>query len=430
VTTSRAWLPAGSAALAAAVESEVFRTDPAALMGEVEHLAAASRKLHEADYINLNPAGNVMTTRAEALLAQGLGTRPSLGYPGAKHEAGVAELERIELIAASLASRLFGARYADVRLPSGSIANLAVFMATIRPGETIISPPAAIGGHASCRQVGAAGRYGLRVIEGPVDASAYSYDLAALRQLCRAERPRLVVVGGSLNLFPHPLGAIVEIARETGALVLYDAAHVAGLIAGDCWQNPLIEGADIVTMSTYKSLGGPAGGLVLTNDAALAEAIDDVVFPALTANFDMGRVAALAVSLAESMAHGRVYAETMCDNAAALATALDTLGVELFGRANGFTRSHQLAITAGTYGGAQRAQASLFTANLLTTTIGLPGDGEFEVGGIRLGTSELTRIGLRPSDMSELASLIAHALRDPPEPKPAAATALRRRFRQ
>jgi glycine hydroxymethyltransferase len=426
--TPAPWLPAAAAALAAEVEASL---DPAVAAEAIERLVTAQDAVAAAT-INLNPAANVMNPRAEALLARGLSTRPALGPPGAKHETGVEAIGRIELIAAGLACRLFAGRIAEIRLPSGSLANLAAFHALTEAGDTVIVPPAAIGGHASHHRPGAAGLRGLRVLEAPVDAGRYAIDLDGLRALARAERPALIVAGGSLNLFPPHLAELHAIADEAGARFLYDAAHVAGLIAGGAWPQPLAEGADLLTMSTYKSLGGPAGGLIVASDPVLAERIDRVAFPGLTANSDAGRAAALAVALADAHKHGAAYAAEMIASARALAEALAGHGVAVYAAAHGFTASHQFAIEAGDPAAADAAVRRLRAAGLLATTIGLPGDRSGRPRGIRMGTPEVVRRGLTAADMPELAGLIAEALRGPVPPEAVAArvTALRSRFRR
>ncbi len=238
-------------------------------------------------------------------MARGLGSRASLGYPGDKYEMGLEAIERIEVVAAELAARVFGARFAEVRVGSGALANLYVFMATCRPGDTIIAPPPAIGGHVTHHAAGAAGLYGLRTVPAPVSADGYTVDVDALGALAAEVKPRLITIGGSLNLFAHTRWrAIRAIADGVGARLLFDAAHLSGMVAGKAWPQPLEEGAHAITMSTYKSLGGPAGGLIVSNDAALMERIDAIAYPGLTANFDAGRTAALARGLLDWTVHG------------------------------------------------------------------------------------------------------------------------------
>ena len=155
---------------------------------------------------------------------------------------------------------------------------------------------------------GCAGRFGLEIHSAPVDADGYTVDVAALRTQARSLRPKLITIGCSLNLFPHPVREIRAIADDIGALVLFDAAHLCGMVAGHAWPQPLDEGAHLMTMSTYKSLGGPASGLIVTNDPAIAEKLEAIAFPGLTANFDAAKSAALAITLLDWKDHGRAYA--------------------------------------------------------------------------------------------------------------------------
>ncbi|MGE0240695.1 MAG: serine hydroxymethyltransferase, partial [Parvibaculaceae bacterium] len=318
--------------------------------------------------------------------------------------------------------------FAEIRVGSGALANLYAFMATTKPGDAIIVPPAAIGGHVTHHGAGAAGLYGLRIHEAPIDAATYAIDIAKLKTMTQSLRPKLITLGGSLNLFPWDVKAVRAIADEVGARILFDAAHLCGMIAGRAWANPLAEGADLMTMSTYKSLGGPAGGLVLTNDAKLAEALDHIAFPGLTANFDVAKSAALAVTLLDWRDYGPRYAQAMADTAQALAAALAARGIPVFGTDAGFTRSHQFAIRARGFGGGQTVSAKLRLANILACGIGLP-EAEVvgDMNGLRLGTPEIVRWGMGPEHMQELAQLIAEALATN---DPASLAARVSRFRQ
>jgi glycine hydroxymethyltransferase len=383
------------------------------MTARIEALAKRSREIHERDCFNLNPATNVMTPRAEALLASGMGVRPSLGYPGEKYETGLEAIEEIEIIAAELAAQVFDAPFAEIRVPSGAMANLYGFMALTRPGDTIIAPSAEIGGHVTHHADGCAGLFGLRTVSAPVDATQYTLDIDALRDLAVTEKPRLITVGGSLNLWPHDVAAVRGIADQVGAKVLFDAAHQCGMIAGGQWPNPLDQGAHMMTMSTYKSLGGPPSGLIVTRDAEIAERIEAIAFPGMTANFDAAKSAALAVTLLDWRDFGRDYAAAMADLASALTTALTAQGIEVFGAAKGHTASHQFALNAVPLGGGQAASARLRKAGFLACGISLPGPGiAGDLNGLRMGTPELVRWGVTPQDAPRMAALIARALRD------------------
>lgn len=405
-------LPPVAQARVDAIDAATKTLDGAALIDRVEALARENKMIHERNCFNLNPATNVMNPRAESVLASGLGTRPSLGYPGDKYEMGLEAIEEIEAIATRLSAEVFKARFAEIRVPSGAIANLYAFMATCQPGDTIIAPPAAIGGHVTHHQAGCAGLYGLRTLNAPIAADGYTVDLDALRDMVQKERPKLVTIGGSLNLMPHPVAEIVAIAREVDAKVLFDAAHQCGIIAGGAWDNPLDLGADLMTMSTYKSLGGPPAGLIVTNDEALASRLDAIAFPGMTANFDVAKSAALAMTMADWRDFGADYAAQMIALAEALAAELKALDMPVFETKQGATRSHQFALEAAAFGGGQTASKKLREGGFLACGIGLPIDAVVDdLNGLRLGTPELARFGMTAADMPRLAQMIADVLR-------------------
>jgi glycine hydroxymethyltransferase len=413
-TARRNWVPPHCEDYVQRLAGEAAATATEQLAARIVTLAVENRAIHERRCFNLNPATNVMNPRAEALLAAGLGSRPSLGYPGDKYEMGLEAVEQIEAIAAELCAEIFQARFAEIRVASGALANLYAFMATCKPGDRIVVPSPAIGGHITHHAAGAAGLYGLEIHSAPIDAENYTVDLEALHKMARQLRPKLISVGGSLNLFPHPVREVRAIADEVGAKVLFDAAHLCGMLAGRAWANPLRDGAHLITMSTYKSLGGPAGGLIVTDDAAIAERLDHIAYPGLTANFDAGRAAALALTMLDWREHGPANASAMVDVAKALAEALVSEGLPVFATAKGFTASHQFALEAARFGGGQAAAKTLRKSNFLACGIGLPiaavaGD----VNGLRIGTPELVRWGVTVKDAPALGKLIARALTSP-----------------
>ena len=402
----RPWVPETSEQLVQRIADSVADAPVDSVADRIESLAGANRRIHDVDCINLNPAANTMNPRAEALLASGLGSRPSLGYPGDKYEMGLEAIEEIEVIAAELAARVFNSAYAEVRVGSGALANLYAFMATCRSGDPIIVPPATIGGHVTHNTAGAAGWFGLEIHEAPVDPDRYTVDVDGVRALAKRVRPSLISIGGSLNLGHHPVGALREVADEVGAVLLFDAAHLSGLIAGGAWPNPLDDGAHVMTMSAYKSLAGPPAGLLVTNDAAIAQRVDAIAFPGLTANFDAANSAALAVTLGDWLVCGAAYAADMVVAAQRLADELEHRGLPVHRAGDRpATVSHAFALRSPDGDGHATARR-LRRSNLLTSAIGLPDDAG---AGVRVGTNEAVRWGMDADAMPELADLVASA---------------------
>ncbi|WP_439143703.1 serine hydroxymethyltransferase [Planktotalea sp.] len=408
----RHWVPAACETRVTEITQQTITRSTAQNAARLTTLIEKNRDIHKRECFNLNPATNVMNPRAEAMLASGLGSRPSLGYPGDKYEMGLEAIEEIEVIAAELCAQVFDAKYAEIRVPSGAIANLYGFMATCKAGDTIIAPPASIGGHVTHHLDGCAGLFGLKTVPAPVNADGYTLDVDGLRALAHEVKPKLITVGSSLNLQEHPVAEVRAIADEVGAKVLFDAAHQCGIIAGKSWKNPLNEGAHLMTMSTYKSLGGPASGLIVSNDAELMQRIDAIAFPGMTANFDAAKSAALAVTMLDWLDHGVAYSTQMIATAQALASAIATQGLPVFKTTQGHTQSHQFAIEAANFGGGQAASKTLRQAGFLACGIGLPIENVAgDMNGLRIGTPELVRWGVTPEHADQLAALIAKALR-------------------
>jgi glycine hydroxymethyltransferase len=229
----------------------------------------------------------------------------------------------------------------------------------------------------------------------PLPVRDYDVDLDALEEFLARERPVLVVLGASLMLFPHRVREIAAVVRVP---LLYDASHVAGLIAEGRFQDPLAEGADLVTFSTYKSFCGPPGGAIVTNDAALAEAVATAVFPGLTANYDASRLVPLTAAALERERSAGAYADQCIANARALAQALAAEGFDVAGAERGFTDSHHIALR----GGGAEAARRLAEANILLSASG--------DGGLRIGTQVITRQGFAETDMPHVAAACAAVL--------------------
>jgi glycine hydroxymethyltransferase len=418
-SSEKPWLPDDCAAVVAGVERLLAKASGlAAIEASLMQLVDDHERHLDRESLGLNAGTNVMNPRAAALLSRSLGNRPSLGYPGDKYEMGMEYAGQIEVIAENLVKRLFNAPYAEIRVGSGALANLYSFMAVAKPGDRIMAFTGEMGGHVTHHAAGAAGLYGLDIHPVPHDGARMTIDLEALRREANRLQPKLITVAGSLCLYPYPVREVRAIADEVGALVLYDAAHMGGMIAGKRFQQPLGEGAHLMTLSTYKAFGGPPSGLVLTTEKELAQRLDRIAYPGLTANFDLGKTAALAFSVLDLLEFGEAYADQCVRNAQCLGNALAAEGLtvhSIAGRPH--TESHHLALHAAPYGGGQTASRHLARANILLCGIGLPiAPVANDLNGIRIGTQEVTRFGMDEAAMTEIAGLMARVMIDKEEP--------------
>src|SRR6266702_4596975 len=241
IAPAKAWLPAESQKLIAEAEARLVGNSGDTVEARLLRLIDAHERHMDRESIGLNAGTNVMNPRAAALLARSLGNRPSLGYPGDKYEMGMEFAGEIEVVTEALVRRLFNAPYAEIRVGSGALANLYAFMATCKPGERILAFPPEMGGHVTHHHAGVAGLYGLETHAMPYDGKRMAIDLDRLRREARRLQPKLITLAGSLCLFPYAVREAREIADEVGAYLLYDAAHMGGVIAGGRFQQPLAE---------------------------------------------------------------------------------------------------------------------------------------------------------------------------------------------
>ena len=365
--------------------------------------------------LNLYAGTNRQSEAVRAALASTLNARPSLGDPGDKYETGLAFSDLIEKWVDEHLRRLLNAAHVEYRVLSGSMANLYAYMASTQPGDTIYAMPDELAGHATHHQNGAAGLYGLNVVPIPYHKGTHLIDWEAWYADITHVRPALVIMGTSLPLLPVDIGRASELVNDVGGVLMYDAAHVAGLVVSGRFQRPLAEGASLLTMSTYKTFGGPPGGIVATNNRHLAERVKAVAYPGMTANFDMARVAGLGVSALEQETYGDAYAAQCIENARALAEALMLSDIPVW-LPNGHvpTESHLVAIDAHKFGGGTRAARLAELSNVLFSGIPLPIEAIVgDYNGIRLGTQELTRIGMTESHMGDVARFLKLALERP-----------------
>ncbi len=358
------------------------------------------------------------------------GNRYAEGWPGERIYAGCTYIDQVELLCIDLAKKLYKAEFVDVRPISGVVANLVAYSAFAEPGDCMLALSIPSGGHISMGKKklgGTAGAVrGLEVEYLPLNEKELNIDIdEAIKRtdnLVKDGRsPKIVMFGGSVLPFPHPVKELEGYLHNLGVTMVFDAAHVAGLIAGGTFQDPLREGADVMTVSTHKTMPGPQHGMVVSWERH-AEKIKKATFPGLVSNHHLHSVAGVAVVLAEMLKFGREYANQIVRNAKALGQALYERGLKVLAEHKGFTESHVILIDITKHGDGGTLEEQLEKANIILNRNLLPWDIRegrhfMHPGGIRLGTSEVTRLGMKESDMEEIADFIRRVVIEKESPE-------------
>jgi glycine hydroxymethyltransferase len=383
--------------------------------------------------IPLIASENLLSPYAKELLISDLHSRYAEGLPGDRYYEGNEQVDEVENLCLELARRLFGCSFADVRPISGTVANLAVLKALTEPGDLVGTSRLADGAHISSAAFGAFGLRGVKPVYYAWDEARMTIDVPRTREILRAVRPKTCLFGLSLFLFPMPIAELRPTLEEIGAVGWYDGAHVLGLIGGGQFQDPLHEGCTVLSASTHKTLPGPQHGILLADGASpeVERKLQSGAFPGVTSNHHLNEMAALAVSLAEHLEFGAEYARRTVENARALGQALHDRGFDVLAADLGFTRSHTLAVRVEKEGGGAEVAARLSRAGVITNKNLLPGDRSSKhPGGVRLGTPEVTRVGMGVAEMDRIAELFDGLLhRGRTEAETAAAAAeLKREF--
>ena len=351
--------------------------------------------------LNLIPSENITSPMVRALQSSELGHRYTARdrfYMGTRF------LDEIESLGEELAKRIFGAQIADLRPLSGHIADLVILGSFAKPHDVIMCVSANDGGYPGIWQQGAPSFLQLGVVGLPFSKENRNINAENAAELITKIKPRIVVFGASVFLFPHPVKALAKVAREVGAHVSYDGSHVLGLIAGKEFQDPLQEGATMLFGSTHKTFFGPQGGIILA-DLEHGEAVKRSIYPAFVDNAHWNRIAALTLALAEMKEFGTRYARQVVKNAQTLAKALADYSFPVAGSKLGFTRSHQVLLDFGDYKNGRSVAKRLEDANIIADC------------GVRLGACELTRRGMKQREMLKVAEFINRALKDRERPQ-------------
>jgi glycine hydroxymethyltransferase len=369
--------------------------------------------------IPLIASENISSPAVREALASDFGNRYAEGWPGERVYAGCAYIDQVELLCIDLMKKLFDAEFVDVRPISGVVSNLVVYTAFTEPGNVLMALSIPCGGHITTgkkRLGGTAGAVsGLDVRYLALDYGELNIDVDETKRRVRklveeGKPPKLVVFGASVFPFPHPVRELADVFHDVGAKVGYDAAHVAGLIAGGTFQDPLREGVDVMSLSTHKTLFGPQhGGVVSWNK--YADKIKRATFPGMVSNHHLHALAGVTIACAEMLEFGHDYTRQVIKNSKALGQALYERGFNVLAEHKGFTESHVILVDITKHGDGGSIEETLEKANVIINRNLLPWDIKegrhfMHPGGIRLGTSEVTRLGMKEAQMDEIADFL------------------------
>jgi len=386
---------------------------------EIKEIVRKQNRWRKNECLNMIASENILSPLAEKFLVSDfVGRYNEHGIKNGEfieHYQGVKYSSEIEKFCIQIFSEKFKTKYVDVRPISGAIANLAVYRAILKPGDIFLSPGLTFGAHVSSTEYGIAGVCGLKSISMPFDEKKMALDVEGTVKLIKKFNPKLLMFGRSMFLFPEP---IKEIRKETNAIIVYDAAHVFGLIYSGFFQDPFKEGADIITASTHKTFPGPQGGIILGNpnlDEKIWGKIENAIFPGIISNHHIFRLPSLAVTALEMNKFGRVFAGQIIKNAKTLAKELFKLGFDVLAE-EGFTNSHQVILNVKNLGGGKFVAENLEKANIIINKMALPSDKDIDAtqnpSGIRIGVQELTRIGMAEREMKKVAHFLKRIILD------------------
>lgn len=366
------------------------------MIDEILNLVKSHEEWRGKQCLNLIPSENVMSPAVRNLLSSELAHRYTSRdrfYMGTRFT------DEIEQHGEELARKVFKAETADLRPLSGHIADLIVLANLTKPDDTLLCASPDSGGYPGMWNEGLAGLLHLKTVAFPFSKEDWSIKVEESKKTIERVRPKMVVFGGSLITFPHPVKELAEVACENGAAIGFDGSHVMGLIGGGQFQDPLREGASILFGSTHKSFFGPQGGIILANKEH-GELLKEKIYPAFVDNAHWNRIAAMALALAEIKEFGKAYATQVILNSKALARALHDYGFPVICEHLGFTQSHQVIMNYGDPARGRTIAEKLQRANIIADCV------------VRLGTCEVTRRGMKEQEMLRTAELIKRTIID------------------
>jgi len=371
------------------------------MIDEILSLVAKHRDWRGKQCLNLIPSENVMSPAVRELLSSDLGHR----YTARDHfYMGTSFIDEIEHYGEEIAKEVFRAETADLRPLSGHIADLIFLASFAKPKDVLMCVSPENGGYPGMWKDGLAGLFGLKAVPFPFSKHDMNIKVEEAKEVIRHIKPKLVIFGASLITFPHPVKELAEVARENGACVGFDGSHVMGLIAGERFQDPLKECTYTLFGSTHKTFFGPQGGIILA-DKEHGEIMKAKIYPTFVDNAHWNRIAALTLALAEMKNFGKAYAKQVIDNSKTLAKALHDYGLPVVCQHLGFTQSHQVLLNYGGYKQGRVIAEKLQPVNIIVDC------------GVRIGTCEVTRRGMKEKEMLKIAELIKRTVVDREQPE-------------
>ncbi|TME56648.1 MAG: serine hydroxymethyltransferase [Chloroflexi bacterium] len=405
-------------------------------ISDIENIIEQQNRWRQTQTINLIASENTPSEAVRRVQNSDFMGRYAEGHPNEgnrvnRYYQGTRYIDQIERMAQDEIIELFGVKQADVRPISGNAANTAIALGWLRGGDTIVANSTDAGGHISHGAVGVFGRRiqsrgqslklgsenSIHLHYFPLTPDHYHIDAKKTIEVIDTVSPQLVVMGKSLFLFPEPVAEVAAFCKTKDIPLLYDGAHVLGLVAGGQFQSPLHEGATWMTGSTHKTFPGPQRGVILGNLDAEDEkkfwpAADRGVFPGSSSNHHLHTLPALVVTTREMKRFGREYAGKIVRNAQALGRSLDELGTPVEAREFGYTQSHMIAVNVSEWGGGVEVAKRLEANDIIVNYNMVPGDADpRNPSGLRIGVLEMTRFSMDERAMGELAQLMHDAIR-------------------
>lgn len=385
------------------------------ILKKIIEVTNVHHKWRREECINLIASESVMSPMAEKYYLTDFEGRYN-EHDVEAHYCGTKYSMEIEKLCNVIFGVRFNTSFVDTRPISGGLANLIAYAAFTKPGDVFISLGIPNGAHVSSTRWGLAGVHGLKNIDMVFDKERMNIDVDATVKLINHVNPKLLMFGASMFLFPEPIKEIKE-QIDPKIKIIYDAAHVFGLIYNKKFQQPLEESVDVMTASTHKTFQGPQGGIIIGNPKLAEEdwqKVQSAIFPGTISNHHIHRLPALAITALEMNSFGEQYAEQVIRNAKNLGQALYENGFKVLCPHLGFTESHQVIVNMREFGGGQVVAKELEKNNIICNKIALPNDSPHDAthnpSGIRLGVQELTRWGMKESEMKTIADLFKKVL--------------------